>query len=116
MKPKKEKTPCAAWITRRKFLVNATSLTASAIVPRHVLGGAGRTPPSGKLNVACIGVGGKGFDNARNVSTKNIVALCDVDEERAASAFGMFPNARHYTDFRRTGISIRKLASGIQSN
>jgi len=57
--------------------------------------------PSEKLNVACIGVGGKGFDNVRNVSTENIVALCDVDKKRAADAFELFPQAKRYGDFRR---------------
>ena len=87
-------------MTRRDLLAAAASVTAFTIVPRRVLGDP-ETPPSEKLNVACIGVGGKGFDNVRNVGTENIVALCDVDVERAADAFGMFPNARRYTDFRR---------------
>ena len=51
--------------------------------------------------MACIGVGGKGFDNVRNVSTENIVALCDVDKKRAADAFELFPQAKRYSDFRR---------------
>ncbi len=87
-------------MTRRELLAAAASVTAFTIVPRRVLGDPD-TPPSEKLSVACIGVGGKGYDNVRNVGTENIVALCDVDAERAADAFGMFPNARRYTDFRR---------------
>ena len=78
----------------------AASVAAFAIVPRHVLGGPGTPPPSEKLNIACIGVGGKGFDDVRNVSTEHIVALCDVDTQRAADAFEMFPKARRYSDFR----------------
>src|SRR3989442_418947 len=34
---------------------------AIAIVARHVLGGAGQTPPSEKINVASIGVGSQGL-------------------------------------------------------
>jgi predicted dehydrogenase len=86
---------------RRDFLKSGAAVSAFMVVPRHVLGGPGQTPPSEKLNVACIGVGGKGFDNVRNVSTENIVALCDVDAERASDAFGMFPKARRYSDYRR---------------
>ena len=47
-------------ITRKKFLKNsALAVGGLMIIPRHVLG-RGFTPPSDKLNVAGIGVGGKG--------------------------------------------------------
>jgi len=35
---------------------------------------------------ACIGVGGKEFDDIRNVMSENIVAICDVDTKHAAEA------------------------------
>jgi predicted dehydrogenase len=54
-----------------------------------------------KLNVACIGVGGKGFDDVRNVMSENIVAICDVDTKHAADAFKMFSKAKKYSDYRR---------------
>ena len=53
---------CKRKITRRQFFSAAASITAFTIVPRRVPGGPGRKPPSEKLNIACIGVGGKGFD------------------------------------------------------
>jgi predicted dehydrogenase len=71
------------------------------IVPRHVLGSPGRTPPSEKLNVACIGAGGQGQRNAGQVAGENIVALCDVDDKQAAETFGLYPKARKYRDFRK---------------
>jgi len=90
-------------ITRRRFIAAATSLTAFTIVPRYVLGGAGQPPPSETLNIACIGVGGKGYFNVVDVSRAggNIVALCDVDDKRASTAFEQFPKATRYSDFRR---------------
>jgi len=81
-------------ITRREFIGAAASVAAFTIVPRRVLGGPGIPTPSEKLDIACIGVGGKGFDNVRNVMSENIVALCDVDTERGADAFKMFPKAK----------------------
>ena len=74
-------------ITRRDLLSTAASVAAFAIVPRHVLGGPGHTPPSEKLNIACIGVGNKGFDNVRNAMSENLVAFCDVDTKLASKAF-----------------------------
>jgi len=98
---KKNKTNCKSRITRREFIGAAASVTAFTIVPRHMLGGPGKTPPSEKLNIACIGVGGKGYDDVMNVSTENIVALCDVDEKRAGAAFVWFSKAKKYRDFRK---------------
>jgi hypothetical protein len=100
---KNKRTHRASGVTRRAFIGAAVSLTAFTIVPRHVLGGAGKAPPSETLNVACIGVGGKGHFDLLDVSRAggNIVALCDVDEKRAGMAFEQFPKARRYRDFRK---------------
>jgi len=54
-----------------------------------------------KLNIACIGVGGKGGSDAAAVAGENIVALCDVDFERGKGSFNRFPDAKRYKDFRR---------------
>jgi predicted dehydrogenase len=88
-------------ISRRDFLGSAAATVAAfTIVPRHVLGGLGNTPPSEKLNIACIGVGGMGANDVRQVSTENIIALCDVDWKHAASTFELLPQAKKYRDFR----------------
>ena len=56
-------------ISRRKFLGStAAAVSAFTIVPRHVLGGAGYTPPSEKLNVAGVGVGGMGAGNIATIA------------------------------------------------
>lgn len=52
---------------------------AFSIVPRHVIAGSEQTPPSGKLNIAGIGLGGMGHGDLSNFVGENIVALCDVD-------------------------------------
>ncbi len=68
---------------RRSFLLGAGAMAAVQIVPRHVLGGPGQTPPSEQLNVAVIGTGGQGIVNIRNLlqhADVNITAICDVAE------------------------------------
>src|ERR1700736_2485480 len=65
-------------IPRREFLSQAGAAAALTMVPRHVLG-RGFVPPSDKLNIASVGVGGMGRANLINLSSQNIVALCDVD-------------------------------------
>ncbi|MBN1509578.1 MAG: Gfo/Idh/MocA family oxidoreductase [Sedimentisphaerales bacterium] len=87
-------------ITRRSLMSAAAGVAAFTIVPRHVLGGVGQTPPSEKLNIAGIGVGGRGAGDMQELESQNIVALCDVDWRNAAGTFRRYPNARKYKDFR----------------
>jgi predicted dehydrogenase len=88
-------------VSRRAFLGQTSAIAgAITIVPRHVLGGAGVAPPNSKLNLAVIGAGGRGADDIEELKTENIVALCDVDWDRAAKTFQRFPNAAKYRDFR----------------
>jgi len=57
--------------------------------------------PMRRLNVAIIGAGGQGGGNTNNVArTENIVALCDVDQARAANTFNAHPNAAKFQDYR----------------
>ncbi|HEC03756.1 MAG TPA: Gfo/Idh/MocA family oxidoreductase, partial [Phycisphaerales bacterium] len=88
------------YTNRRDFLAGSMA-AAVTVVPRHVLGGAGQNPPSEKLNIAGIGVGGMGKNNLRQLESENIVALCDVDREYAAPVFKRYPKAKVYTDFRK---------------
>jgi len=88
-------------LSRRNFLRGTGAAAVFAIVPRHVLGGAGNTPPSEKLNIAGIGVGGQGASDLQQLESQNIVALCDVDQNRAAGTFKRYPKARQHRDFRR---------------
>jgi len=90
-------------INRRDFLKSAAVASAApallSIVPRHVLG-LGQTPPSEKLNVAGIGIGGKGAADLVELEGENIIALCDVDPNYAAKTVARYPGARFYTDYR----------------
>jgi len=87
-------------ISRRRFVGHAAAMAAFTVVPRHVLGGPRHVAPSEKLNIAGIGVGGRGGDDLRGVESERIVALCDVDWQNAAGAFRRYPDARRYRDFR----------------
>lgn len=82
---------------RRSFLASASaSALASTIIPNRAFGA------NERLNVAAIGVGGKGESDVSDIAATgcNIVALCDVDDERAAKSYAKFPSARRYKDFR----------------
>ncbi len=91
-------------LTRRKFLKNSAVVGSGImIVPRAVLGGPGYTAPSDQINVAGIGVGGRGSSIVRGASKVegvNIISLCDVDFKYASKTFAAYPQATTYQDFR----------------
>jgi predicted dehydrogenase len=67
-------------MTRRDFVAGtSTAALGALVVPRHVLGGVGQRAPSDTVNIAVVGAGGMGMENASKLMTQNIVALCDVD-------------------------------------
>jgi predicted dehydrogenase len=87
-------------VSRRRFLHRTFVAAAVSLVPAHVLGRGAEASPSAKLNLACIGVGGRGKDNLNSLLSQNIVAICDVDQNRTADALKLVPNARVFQDFR----------------
>jgi predicted dehydrogenase len=95
-------------LNRRQFIRrSAAAAAAFTIVPRHVLGD-GQTPPSEKLNIAGIGVGGQGGGDLHEMATDNIVALCDVDWNKAANTFNTYPKAKRFKDYRQMLDKIGK--------
>ncbi|MSU40949.1 MAG: Gfo/Idh/MocA family oxidoreductase [Pedosphaera sp.] len=101
--------------SRRAFLsASAASAFSFTFLPRHVLGGAGQIAPSERLNVAGIGCGGMGGGDIAKLTSlgANFVALCDVDEARAAGTFKAHPTARRYKDFR---VMLEKEAKNIDA-
>ena len=88
-------------ISRRTFVgTAATAVAGFSIIPSRAVAGLGHIAPSDKLNIAGIGIGGKGVHNLRNMVGQNIVALCDVDWDFAKPVFNEFSKARKWKDFR----------------
>jgi predicted dehydrogenase len=88
-------------LSRREFIgTTAMASTAFTIIPRHVLGGPGYKAPSDTLNIACVGIDGKGTSDIQALSTENIVALCDVDLTAGVRTRKKHPKANQYQDFR----------------
>ena len=95
----KIQTP-AGTVSRRQFLVTSSAVGAFLALPSEIALAAGESAPSNKLNIAGIGIGGQGASDLNDVSTENIVALCDVDWDYAAHTFKKYPDAKRYKDFR----------------
>src|SRR5678816_2708331 len=90
-------------LTRRSFLkTSIASLATISLVPRHVLGGAGYTPPSETLTRAVIGTGGMGMGDVKSINTAaKLLAVCDVDEHLLLPALqAAGPDCKGYKHFR----------------
>ena len=84
-------------LPRRTFLRQAAlAAVAFPMVSRlRVLGA------NGRLNIAAVGVGGKGWTDVNKVASQNIVGLCDVDSGRLGQAAAKFPSAKKSADWRQ---------------
>ena len=104
----KEKLP-PALVSRRAFVGTVAAAAGMMIVPRRVLGGRGYQAPSDTVNVAVVGyVHGMGTSNIDAIAhTDTIVALCDLDDSKAArkalersKVLDRHPRAVRYRDYR----------------
>jgi predicted dehydrogenase len=100
--------------SRREFLSAVGAMATVSVVPRHVVAGSGQTPPSEKLNIGCVGVGGmQGGNDVRSVSGENIYALCDVDQTFLGRMAERYPKAKVYRDFREMLDKEHKNLNGV---
>ncbi|MCL4215657.1 MAG: Gfo/Idh/MocA family oxidoreductase, partial [Candidatus Hydrogenedentes bacterium] len=92
-------------ITRRAFLAT-TTLSATTVLaqnepkPNTAEVVPGKKSPNDTLNLAAIGSGGKGGGDIMSCASENVVALCDVDWDRAGKTFEELPNAKRFRDYR----------------
>jgi len=105
----------ATGFSRRQFLGAAGAAAATfLVVPRHAVAASGRTPPSDKVNIAGIGVGGQGGGDVRGMAGgNNIVAFADVDSKKAEKIFGEFPDAKKFKDFRKMLDEMEKSIDAV---
>jgi predicted dehydrogenase len=90
----------SARLNRRRFLQSA-AVTSAAILSGSSTAAEKKAAPSDRLNLGIVGVNGRGAANLEGVSSENIVALCDVDLNRAGPARAKYPRAKFYQDYRR---------------
>jgi predicted dehydrogenase len=85
---------------RRDLLKSAaTSAAGLTILKSGTL--RGQNAPSNKLNVALVGVWGRGTAHYNSLIRENVVALCDINDQRTKEALQIFPKAKTYWDWRR---------------
>jgi predicted dehydrogenase len=102
--------------TRRHFFFGsllAGALPAGGFAGAPSLKRAGYKSPNERLNIACIGAGGRAPTNIAGCAiTENIVAFADVDDVSAAPTYKLYEKASRYRDFRRM---LEKEGAGIDA-
>jgi Oxidoreductase family, NAD-binding Rossmann fold/Oxidoreductase family, C-terminal alpha/beta domain len=84
---------------RRELLKSAAAGAGLLVLKSGTL--RGQNAPSNKLNLALIGVWGRGTAHYNVLKNENVVALCDVNDNRTKEALEIFPKAKTYWDWRR---------------
>lgn len=89
---------------RREFLKTGTVAAAGlAMAPDFAFAAKKdkkKVAPSDKLNILGVGIGGRGASDLKEMSSQNIIGLCDVDWAYAAHVFDRYPEAKRYNDYR----------------
>lgn len=97
-----------AEFSRRAFLAATTTAAVVTVSAANRVNAAevvpGKKSPNEKLNVAAIGTGGKGGSDTNGCKDENIIAVCDVDWDRAERTL-QSPHFKgrdyvKYTDYR----------------
>lgn len=101
--------------SRRTFIRHGAVLGGTALLygcespyvsRRRVLGA------NDRLNIAGVGVGGKGWTDITSVDSENIVGVCDVDANRLAKAGERYSGAKRFADWR---VMLDELGAGIDA-
>ncbi len=91
-------------LNRRRFLQASAAVGAASFFVNPLCAGERQPAAKERIRVGIIGVAGQGTYNLNEVDKTGlaeIVALCDVDANRAAPIRGRFPKARFHEDYRR---------------
>lgn len=86
---------------QRRDLLKSASLSAAGLTILKSGSLRGQTAPSNKLNVALMGVWGRGTAHYSALRNENVVAICDINDLRTKEALQIFPKAKTYWDWRR---------------
>jgi len=84
-------------------------------VPASAIGRQNRQPPSDRITLACIGLGGRGKENLRSFmrhETCRVVAVCDVNANRLEEAKKIVDDHYGSTDCATYGDCRAVLARG----
>ena len=86
---------------RRKFL-KTTAVVGAGYFAASGLQAKESNSPNEQVNIASIGVGGKGDSDSRDAGNQgNLVAICDIVNNNLRKKGIAFPKAKQYRDYRK---------------
>jgi predicted dehydrogenase len=85
---------------QRRDLLKSAAVTAAGLTILKSGTLRGQNAPSNKLNIALVGVWGRGTAHYDSIRRENVVALCDINDLRIKEALQVFPKAKPYWDWR----------------
>lgn len=91
-------------VTRRQLLQTAAACTVVGIATGTMTRQAKAVSANDKLNLAFVGIGGRGrgnLDTLASTGSVNVVSICDVNGENLDRVAGVHPQAKRFTDFRK---------------
>ena len=99
--------------TRREFIKTSAVIGAGYFATAGVKA-AESNSPNEKVNIAAIGVGGKGDSDSRDAGNLgSLVAICDIDENRLNQKASKFPKAHKFTDYRKMLDELDKTIDAV---
>ncbi len=103
-----------ARLSRRHFLRTA-AFSGTGVLVLNSASSVCSAQANEKLNIALVGVGGRGEWFASTIPRmgQNLVALCDVDETKNPDAYERLPQARKFRDFRRMLDAMGKTIDAV---
>ena len=89
-------------VSDRRTFVKSALVGGFTVWAGRGASGQEKVSPNNQINIACIGVGGKGESDTADANTHgNVVAICDVDSRTLASAAAKYPKAKTFSDYRK---------------
>jgi predicted dehydrogenase len=90
-----------ASLNRRAFLKRSAQVGAGLWIAGSRVARSDVPSANERLAIGLIGVGGRGDANLKAVAGQEIVALCDIDDQRLGKASENHSTAKTYNDFRK---------------
>jgi predicted dehydrogenase len=99
---------------RRDFLKATAAAGVGFWIAGHARADEKSKSANERIQLACIGVGGKGTsDTADAARFGEVVAICDVDEQILGQAAHRYPKAKKYVDFRKMFDELGKSIDAV---
>jgi len=95
---------------RRSFIKTSALAAGALALPRVSIAQSGAS--TGKLGIAVVGAGGMGGYAVEQAAKERLVAICDVDDQRACKAYAAHPEVPRFKDFR---VMLDKLHQQIDA-